>query len=238
MADWFQRTIVDPGKLPIFLCAVAFIATFVITRWIVRSIRKGTGHLKDNVVGGLHIHHAVPGVILMVAGGLGGLAAEATAWRAIAGVGFGIGLALVLDEFALILHLQDVYWTEEGRTSVDAVLLAGAVLVLVVIGADPFAAEAEAGTTGTAVVVSVNSVFALVCFLKGKIGTGVIGIVVPIVAITGAVRIARPKSPWGLRRYAEGGHKAEKAQVREEHFDARWRSKLMTFQDKVAGFGS
>lgn len=238
MADWFQRTIVDPGKLPIFLCAVAFIATFVITRWIVRSIRKGTGHLKDNVVGGLHIHHAVPGVILMVVGGLTALAAESTLWRAVAGVGFGIGLALVLDEFALILHLEDVYWTDQGRTSVDAVLLAGAVLVLVVIGADPFAADAEVGTSGTAIVVVVNTFFALMCFLKGKIGTGVIGIVIPVVAITGAWRIGRPRSPWALRRYAEGSHKAEKAREREEHFDARWRSKLTAFQDRVAGFGS
>ena len=85
--------------------------------------------------------------------------------------------------------------------------------------------------------VIVNTLFALICFLNGKIGTGVIGIVIPIVAITGAWRIARPKSPWALRRYAEGSRKAEKAQVREEHFDARWRSKLMAFQDRVAGFG-
>jgi hypothetical protein len=240
VADWFQSTIVDRNKLPIFLCAVAFIVTFAITRWIVKSIRRGTGHLKDNVVGGLHIHHAVPGVILMIAGGLGGLAAEATFWRSLAGIGFGIGLALVLDEFALILHLEDVYWTEQGRTSVDAVLLAGAVLVLVVLGADPFAVESdsEAGASGTAIIVIVNICFALVCFLKGKIGTGVIGIVVPIVGIVGAWRIARPRSPWAMRRYPEGGHKAEKARSRELSFDDRWRSKLRTFQDKVAGFGS
>lgn len=238
MGDWFQDSIVDEGKLPIFLCAVAFIVTFAVTRWIVKSIRKGTGHLKDNVVGGLHIHHAVPGVILMVAGGLGGLASTATVGRSISGVAFGIGLALVLDEFALILHLQDVYWTDQGRTSVDAVLLTGAVLVLVVLGADPFAAEAEAGTSGTAIVIVVNVGFALVCFLKGKIGTGVIGIVVPLVAFVGALRVARPKSPWALRRYPEGSHKAEKAQEREARFDARWRSKLLRFQDAVAGFGS
>jgi lysyl-tRNA synthetase class 2 len=186
----------------------------------------------------VHIHHAVPGVILMVAGGLGGLAAQSTGWRALAGIGFGIGLALVLDEFALILHLQDVYWTDEGRTSVDAVLLAGAVLVLVVLGADPFSAEAEAGTSGTAIVIAINLVFALVCFLKGKIGTGVIGVVVPMVAFVGAVRIGRPKSPWAHRRYPEGSHQAEKAQARDERFEARWRSKLHAFQDKVAGFGS
>jgi hypothetical protein len=174
----------------------------------------------------------------MVAGGLGGLAAQASGWRSLAGVAFGIGLALVLDEFALILHLQDVYWTDQGRTSVDAVLLTGAVLVLVVLGANPFSADAEAGTSGTAIVIAINVVFALVCFVKGKIGTGVIAIVVPFVGLVGAWRVARPKSPWALRRYPEGSHKADKARAREERFDARWRSKLRTFQDKVAGFGN
>jgi lysyl-tRNA synthetase class 2 len=77
-----------------------------------------------------------------------------------------------------------------------------------------------------------------VCFLKGKIGTGVIGVVVPMVAFVGAVRIGRPTSPWAHRRYPEGSHKADKARVRDDRFDARWRSKLRIFQDKVAGFGN
>ncbi len=50
---------------------------------------------------------------------------------------FGIGAALVLDEFALILHLQDVYWAEDGRTSVDAVFVAIAVAGLLILGFNP-----------------------------------------------------------------------------------------------------
>ena len=137
MGDWWQTEIVDPGKQPLLLCSVAFVVTFAVTRVIVRSIRAGKGGLKDNVVGGVHIHHAVPGIILMAVFGLMGLGAQSTGWQSVAGVGFGAGLALVLDEFALILHLQDVYWGNEGRTSVDAVFLTAGVLFFVLVGSSP-----------------------------------------------------------------------------------------------------
>ena len=89
---------------------------------------------------GLHIHHVVIGVILVMVSGLtmvtlavdGGVP-EFTA----AAIFFGIGAALVLDEFALILHLQDVYWAEDGRTSVDAVFAAVAVAGLLILGFNP-----------------------------------------------------------------------------------------------------
>ncbi len=240
MGSWIQENLVDTGKLPLFLCAIAFLVTFAVTRMIVRSIKAGTGNLKDNVVGGVHIHHAVPGLILMVIGGLGGLGAQAIGWRSFAGVLFGIGLALVLDEFALILHLQDVYWSDQGRTSVDAVLLAGGVMVLLVLGYDPFGGQnsTNQGLGPGLALMAINLGFSVICFIKGKLGTGVIGVVVPLVALIGAVRIARPASPWAHRRYAEGSRKAQKAEAREVHFDARWRSKLRRFQDGFAGFGS
>ena len=69
MFSWFQREVVDEGKLPLFLCLVAFLATFVATRVITRLIRAGKGPFKDNVSeGGLHVHHAVPGVFLLIVG--------------------------------------------------------------------------------------------------------------------------------------------------------------------------
>lgn len=238
MIDWWQTEIIDAGKQPLALCAIAFLVTFLVTRKIVRSIRAGSGSLKDNVVGGVHIHHAVPGIVLMVVGGLGGLGAQADGWRSLAGLAFGIGLALVLDEFALILHLEDVYWSEEGRTSVDAVLLVGGVIVLVLLGASPADLNDPSLGNGAFAVVAVNMGFALVCFVKGKLGTGVIGIVVPFVAFVGALRLARPHSVWARRRYADGSRKRERAAAREVTFDARWRSKVRSFQDRVAGFGS
>jgi len=238
MADWWQTQMVDTGKQPLFLCASAFLITFVITRIIVRSIRAGSSPLKDNVVGGVHIHHAVPGLVLMVVSGLTALGAQSLGWRSAAGVGFGIGLALVLDEFALILHLEDVYWSEQGRTSVNAVLLVGGVIVLVLLGASPADLNDASMANGVVEVAVVNLACAALCFGKGKLGTGVIGIVVPLVGIVGAIRLARPSSAWARRRYPEGSAKREKAVAREAAFDARWRSKVRSFQDSVAGFGA
>jgi hypothetical protein len=240
MIDWWQSEVVATGKQPLALCAIAFLVTFAITRLIVRSIRSGKGRLKDNVVGGVHVHHAVPGLVLMVVFGLVALGTQAMGWRSVAGIGFGIGLALVLDEFALILHLEDVYWSEQGRTSIDAVLLLAGVLVLVLLGAtpanlgDPEVTGADS-TTGVFLAVGINLLLVAVCFVKGKLGTGVIGVVVPFVALVGAIRIARPSSPWAHRRYPDGSRKQLKADARELHFGTRWRSRVRSFQDSVAG---
>ena len=130
---------VAPGRQPLMWCLIAFIVTFFVTRTITRYIRataNRSGPRKwwqpHNISGkgGTHIHHAVFGVILVLISGVAmismathGGVREFT----VAAVFFGIGAALVLDEFALILHLQDVYWSEDGRTSVDAVFVAVAV---------------------------------------------------------------------------------------------------------------
>jgi hypothetical protein len=241
VGDWWQSEIVDAGKQPLLLCAVAFVVTFAVTRIIVRSIRAGRGSLKDNVVGGVHIHHVVPGIILMGAFGLMALGVQSTGWRSVAGVGFGAGLALVLDEFALILHLEDVYWSEEGRTSVDAVFLTAGVLFIVLVGSSPIdlseAGDDEPdGRLGLFVVLVVNLAAAGITFAKGKLGSGVIGLLVPVVAWVGAIRLARPRSPWAHWRYPEGSRKVARAEARDLHFERRWRSRVRRLQDKVAGF--
>jgi hypothetical protein len=238
VGDWWQQEVLDTGKQPLVLCAVAFIVTFAVTRVVVRSIRAGRGPLRDNVVGGVHVHHAVPGIVLMVVWGLVALGSESTGWESAAGVGFGIGLALVLDEFALILHLEDVYWSEEGRTSVDAVFLTAGVLVLVLVGATPGdVTDPSAAESGHLVLLglAVDLVAAVVCFAKGKLGTGVIGVVVPLVAWVGAVRLARPRSPWAHRRYPEGSSKLARAEARDARFERRWRVRVRRVQDAVAG---
>ena len=137
------------GRLPLVCCLVAFILTFFVTRTIVRYIRSHAGTdaprkwwQPRNIrpVAALHIHHVVIGVILVMVSGVSmvtlavnGGVPEFT----VAAIFFGIGAALVLDEFALILHLQDVYWAEDGRTSVDAVFAAVAVAGLLVLGFNP-----------------------------------------------------------------------------------------------------
>ena len=61
MGDWWQRNIVEPGKLPLLLALGSFVLTFVITRVVTRLIRAGKGPFGNVQAGGVHIHHVVPG---------------------------------------------------------------------------------------------------------------------------------------------------------------------------------
>lgn len=124
MGHWWTRNITEPGKLPLLLALSSFVLTFVITRIVVRMIRAGKGPFGNVEAGGVHIHHVVPGVVLTVIGGFGAVASGRHGFGSAAfAVVFGIGAGLVLDEFALIMHLDDVYWSEEGRKSVEVVVV-------------------------------------------------------------------------------------------------------------------
>jgi hypothetical protein len=118
MSNWFQQSVVDPGRLRLFCFFVAFIAAFAFIRFSVRMIRAQVKWWPGNVTpGGVHIHHAVFGLVLMCVGGVGGLAVQDSdsGWAAVAAALLGIGMALLLDEFALVWFLKDVYWSEQGR---------------------------------------------------------------------------------------------------------------------------
>src|SRR5258708_31118546 len=120
VSRWLSEQIIHTGVLPRFCFFVAFIVGFGGIRVSVRLIRAGVRWWPGNLIAGaVHVHHMVFGVILMAAGGVAGLAAPTFGlfWRAGAAAVFGLGTALVLDEFALILHLRDVYWANEGRLS-------------------------------------------------------------------------------------------------------------------------
>lgn len=151
--------------------------------------------------GGLHVHHMVIGVVLMMVTGLVLIAVSPEGlWLQVCALVFGAGVALTLDEFALILRLQDVYWTSEGRLSVDAVIVAVCAGLLIILGFNPAGAD-DTGLTGGAAAAAVgvtvffNLCFAVVCLLKGKYWTGFFGIFVPILGVVGAIRVARPTSP-------------------------------------------
>ncbi len=217
VATWWREDIVEPGKLPLLLLTVTFVVTFVATRVIVRAIRAGKGPFSDNTVGGVHVHHVVPGIVLVVLGGLVAFGAQSDGWRAAAAVAFGIGLALVLDEFALILHLEDVYWEQEGRLSVDVVFVLAAVLVLSLVVGSPVGIDEQtdqevASRIGAMVGIVITLGCAGIAVLKGKFASAVIGVVFPLVAVVAAVRLARPRSPWATRRYAVGSTKQVSAQ--------------------------
>ncbi|MYX99566.1 hypothetical protein GT045_33395, partial [Streptomyces sp. SID486] len=207
MGHWWVRNIVEPGKLPLLLALGAFVVTFVVTRVITRLIRAGKGPFGNVKAGGLHIHHVVPGVVLTVVGGFGAVASDRHgAGGVVAALVFGMGAGLVLDEFALILHLDDVYWSEDGRKSVEVVVLTAALVGLLLAGFSPFGVndltQEELADRGTVIAnIAANFVLSLVALSKGKTRVAVLGVAVPLVALVGAVRLARPGSLWSRRFY-------------------------------------
>lgn len=224
------------GRMPLLFCLVAFIVTFFVTRTIVRYIRshadsdaprKWWQPRNISAGNGLHIHHVVIGVILVMISGVSmvtlsvdGGVPEFT----VAATFFGIGAALVLDEFALILHLQDVYWAEDGRTSVDAVFVAIAVAGLLILGFNPLSffdigiwqedhsIEARASVIVMAVL---TLLLAVVVLLKGKVWTGLIGMFITPLLFVGAIRLSRPHAPWARWRYGDKPRKMRRALIRE-----------------------
>ena len=145
----YARDIVDTGKEPAFLLTLAFLLTFGVVRLITYRIHYQRSRLLRNVTtkSGLHIHHLVPGMVLVLISGYLGLVLAGHPRTDLLAVLFGIGAALVLDEFALLLRLADVYWEPEGRESIDAVVLAGGVCLLYLLGLDfwPHLVEAVFG---------------------------------------------------------------------------------------------
>jgi hypothetical protein len=110
----------------LFLASLGFLVTFAIVRGITHLIRAGVGPFHNVSSGGLHIHHLVWGILLLLIVGYVWLIERGTGsnWLASAtAVAYGVGAALTLDEFALWLNLQDVYWTGPGRESIDAVVI-------------------------------------------------------------------------------------------------------------------
>ena len=175
---WFQQSVVAAGKLRLFCFFASFIATFLFIRFSVRMIRAQVRWWPGNVTpGGVHVHHAVFGLIFMCIGGVGGLVVQETrsGWAAGAAALLGIGMALVLDEFALVLFLKDVYWSEQGRLSVEVVFIAVALCGLALLGWLPLGITPSSGREtrletllGIALVLAVNLSLTVICLLKGK----------------------------------------------------------------------
>ncbi|MEU2556252.1 hypothetical protein ABZ589_31950 [Streptomyces sp. NPDC013313] len=241
MGHWWERNILEPGKLPLLLALAAFVLTFLVTRVITRLIRAGRGPFGNVRAGGLHIHHVVPGVVLTVVGGFGAVASDRHgAGGAVAAVVFGVGAGLVLDEFALILHLDDVYWTAEGRKSVEAVVLTAALVGLLLAGFVPFGvndlSEQELESRGSVIgTIAVNFLFALIALSKGKARTAVFGAIVPLVALVGAIRLARPGSPWARRFYGRRPRARARSALRAYRHDRRWSGPRRAVQDWIGG---
>jgi len=226
MSSWFTTNIEQTGRLPLFCFFVAFVVGFGFIRLSVRMIRAKVRWWPGNVTpGNLHVHHMVFGVVFMLVGGVTGIVAPGGSldWRAGAAALFGLGSALVLDEFALILHLKDVYWSNDGRLSVEAVFVAAGLTVLLLLGIVPSVVPSPTdhtdGTaeaiTGLVLSVLVTFTLAAITLLKGKIWTGLFGLFLSPLLIVGAIRLARPGSPWARWRYQNKPRKRARAARRE-----------------------
>jgi hypothetical protein len=153
---------------------------------------------------------------------------------------FGIGAGLVLDEFALILHLDDVYWTEAGRKSVEVVVITAALVGLVLAGFTPFGVDNLSqdevqDRANVIATVAGNFVFSLLALAKGKARLAIFGVIVPLVALIGAVRLARPGSFWARRFYGRRPRARAKSRLRAYHHDRRWSGPRRTLQDWIGG---
>jgi hypothetical protein len=130
IARAYETHVVQLHQEPRLLATAAFLATFALTRLVTHFLLadRGGGGI---VIGSLHVHHVVFGIVLLLFFGLLVIVDAIERARAIV---FGVGAALVLDEFALVLNLADVYWAPQGRESIDAIVIFAAALVVVVLG--------------------------------------------------------------------------------------------------------
>jgi hypothetical protein len=105
-----------------------FIGAFAFARLSTWGMRRGWWPFREVTVGGRHIHHFVPGIVLAFASAIAGMTTKDDGVEAAAAIPFGAGVGLTLDEAALLLDLRDVYWTREGILSVQVSLAATATL--------------------------------------------------------------------------------------------------------------
>jgi len=239
LSEWWQAEVVDGYKGPLLLSFTAFVVTFLTTRTITRLIRAGKGPFHNVSSGGVHMHHSTPGVVLLIVGGFSGVGSPPlSVWTYLAALFVGIGASLVLDEFAMIFRLQDVYWTQEGQLSVNVVTLAAACVGLATVGVSPVKVhdippEFAAVRYAAVGLLLVNFALVAVAALKGKYPTALLGLFVSPVAWVAAVRLARPTSPWARWRY--GPKKRARAVRRAAAFDDRWAPVRRHWDDLIGG---
>lgn len=115
------------------LAWAAFTVTFGIARLVTGIIKLGSKNTGDLSAGGVHLHHYLWGLLLLIAVAIAGMVDRSPRARTWMGVGLGIGLGLVVDEAALLITLRDVYWHSQGWSSVGIAIVvisvAGTVLV-------------------------------------------------------------------------------------------------------------
>src|SRR5215471_2918300 len=234
MADFFDfipgygHYVYGSGREPLFFALLAFLLTFATVRTYTR-VGRARGWCSGQVRGA-HLHHLVPGIVASLGAGAAIIAFKpGDDSMLLLSTLFGVGAALTLDEFALVLHLDDVYWTQEGRSSIEATLMGFAFGGLCLLATAPLGSDPGQDVPHWVVggFVGVNLVFALVAFLKGKLKLGAFGVFLPGLALIGAVRLAKPGSLWARRFYDEDALRRSHERASRYHARyAHWRHRL------------
>lgn len=232
----YTHHIYDGGRQTAFVVLVSFLITFLCARGYTRLARThGWGSAS---FGGVHAHHLVFGVVMVLLAGamqFAFLPMDDGPWQLVLAALFGSGAALVLDEFALLFHLQDVYWEHEGRKSIDAIVIATLLGVLFLLHTTPFGSTSDMTGVALTVTGAVNLVFVLVAAMKGKIFFAVFGVFVPLLALIGALHLAEPDSIWAHRWYKPDGKKMRRAKARYQQYEAFWRPRKERLWDILGG---
>jgi hypothetical protein len=209
----YQVNIEAAGKEIHFLILVAFTVTFGFIRTSAHLIRAQVRWWPGNVKtkGGTHIHHLVWGILLVLTTGYLGLAVHmGSPWLELTAICFGIGMGLTLDEFALWLNLEDVYWSSKGRQSIDAVVIAASLIGISLLGLSFWIDVYEAfllllGVGGEEFTGSESAVYlvpwqllgvalGIFCLIRGRRMVGIVGLFIPLVAVIGVVGLATGRS--------------------------------------------
>ena len=241
ISDFWNDQLVEHDRQWVFLVLLGLLLSFGFIRMSTRLMRSPrVPWWPGSVVseGGVHVHHLVFGIVLMMVAGTVSFAGFATTpVYEICALAFGIGIGLTLDEFALWVYLEDVYWAKEGRASVDAAVIAVGAMGLIVLGTRPF--EIEAGSAGAVAATIVAGALAvglvIACFLKGRVMHGTVGFFLQPLAIYGAVRLGKPGSAWARRFY--GRRNPGKQRRAEQRFrpDRRTERVKERIRDAIGG---
>ena len=208
-SDFWNDQLVEHDRQWLFLVLLGIVGSFGFIRMSARLMRSPrVPWWPGSVVseGGLHVHHLVFGIVLMIAAGSISFAGWAVdPIYEICAFLFGVGIGLTIDEFALWLHLDDVYSSKEGRSSVDAAVVCVAFLGLILVGARPIDLSDSAAGAVVASVISVVLLVAcvVICFMKGRFWHGSLGFFLFPLALYGACRLGKPDSRWARRFYGE-----------------------------------
>lgn len=228
LTDFWNDQLVEHDRQWLFLVLLGLLVSFGFIRLSTRLMRSPrVPWWPGSVVSdsGVHVHHLVFGIVLMMLAGTLSFAGFATEpIYELCAFAFGIGIGLTIDEFALWVYLDDVYWAKQGRASVDAAVIAVCAMGLVLLGVRPFDVEdgSFGAVLGTILGAAVAVVSVVVSFMKGRVAHGTLGFFIQPLAIYGALRLGKPTSGWARRFY--GKRNPNKQERSEQRFDPRRRT--------------